>query len=169
MARSRADSLLYAVDDPRNWGGDQGVTDFEREVHMAKTIKGLFEARKCEHAVLVVGKAHIAGNNLPNRLKDSGVSLTRLNPIHAPNAGRSAPTEEWNGLCESQTYTPSEALIFENSGIKNTWVTPGFTRPLTDITFGSFDYSILFPEAHFEQGPASHGNDQSANDAGVVR
>lgn len=159
----------YMVDDPRNWSGDRIATDFEREIHMATIVEKLFVTQKCEHAIFMVGKAHITGKNLPALLTQAGISLTRLNPIHAPNEGRSGPTEEWNGLCTSQTYTPSEALIFGNSGIKDHWVTPGFTPPLTDMTFGSFDYSILFPEAHFEQKSSFPTNGRPAKSAGAVR
>ncbi len=97
----------YMVDDPRNWNGDRFATDFDRDVHMATTIRNLFATQKCDHAIFVVGKAHISGNNLPAWLTQAGISLTRLNPIHAPSEGRNGPTEEWNGLCSSQSYTPS--------------------------------------------------------------
>lgn len=149
---------LHMIDDPRNWSGSRDATDYEREVHMAKTIKNLFQNQKCKHAILVVGKTHISGGNLPQSLTQLGISLTRLNPISAPNAGRSGPAEEWNGLCTSQTYSPSEATIFENSGIKNAWVIPGFTPPLSDMKFGNFDYSILFPDGQFEKRPPSQSN-----------
>lgn len=146
---------LHMVDDPRNFTGDRTVSDLDREAHMASRIKDLFEARRCDHAIFVVGKAHVSGSYLPSRLRQLGISLTTLNPIHAPSAGRTRPTEEWNGLCESQTYTPSEPLIFANSGIRDSWITPGFTAPLYSTRFGSFDYSILFPEAQFERGSRS--------------
>jgi hypothetical protein len=147
---------LYTVDDPKNWDGTSNTSDYERELHMAATIKDLFETQKCDHAVLIVGKAHVAAkynyvDNMPQLLLKSGITLTRLNPMQAPNGGREAPSEEWNGICASQIFTPSEALIFENSGIKNDLVTPGFYPPLTTMKFGSFDYSVLFPEGQFEQ------------------
>lgn len=146
---------LHMVDDPKNWDGESYVTDLEREAHMAATIKELFKTQKCDHAVLVVGKAHVATHyyqkdNLPEALLKSGISLSRLNPIQAPNGGRTA-LEGWNGICLAQSFTPPEALIFENSGIKDDLIIPGFSEPMTVMKFGSFDYSILFPESNFKQ------------------
>jgi hypothetical protein len=62
------------------------------------------------------------------------------------------------GKPKEETYTPTEAVIFESSGIKDDWVIPGFIPPLSNMTFGSFDYSILFPEAHFEHSQSSQQN-----------
>lgn len=146
----------YLVDDPRNWEGDLPVTDLEREIHMALTVQNLFKSQDCDHAIFLVGKAHVAEkyygqDNLTEQLAKAGISLTTLNPIHAPNGGRNnGPIEEWNGICLSQTFTPPKAMIFPNSGVKNTLISPGFTIPSSTMTYGSFEYSILFPEPHFE-------------------
>jgi hypothetical protein len=60
-------------------------------------------------------------------------------------------------------------VIFENSGIKSAWVIPGFTPPLSEMTFGSFDYSILFPEGQFEKGTSSQSTRGSSKRVGSVR
>ena len=118
---------------------------------MAKTVSDLISKGTCKQAILIVGKAHISRGDLTKGLKDHGLSFLSFNPIHAPDGGQTAPTEEWNGICRSQIYHPREAAIFENSGIRENWVAPGFTADHRILKYGSFDYSILFPEPHFEQ------------------
>ncbi len=144
---------LFMVDSPKNWNGDRKVSDFEREMHMSQLIQRAFSSGQCTQAVFVVGKDH--ANTLSERLSKAGISLTRLNPIHSSNGGRNGPTEEWNGICMSQTFTPSHALIFPNFGIKNDLIYPGFFPPNSTMRYEGFDYSILLPEPRFEQDPVS--------------
>ncbi len=146
---------IFSVDHPENFS-DTPPSDFEREIHMAKTIDKLFKENSCEHAVFVVGKAHIAspftkGETLVDRLTQANLSVVRLNLMNAPSGGRSSAVEMWNGVCLKQTYTPANAVIFENKGIENDLIIPGFYEPLSQMTFKDFDYSVLFPEFQFEQ------------------
>lgn len=146
---------LFNIDDPKNWS-DSPPSDFDREIHMSAVINKLFKDNSCDHAVLVVGKAHIAspfakGETLVDRLVKSNLTSVRLNPINAPNNGRKDSVETWNGLCLSQTYNPPHAIIFENTGIENDLVIPGFFPPLSNMKYRDFDYSILFPEPQFER------------------
>ena len=149
---------IYNVDHPDNYSASYfKPTEEERESHMIAMVRKLFDDKKCDHGIFLIGKNHIAKqlylqDNMVERLSKEGFTLARLNPMMAQEPpAQSMIAGGWNNLCETQKLTPKEALIFSNSGIAKDFLFPGIAFPETTMKYGSFDYTVLLPDPWFDK------------------
>ena len=141
------------VDHPQNLG-DQSLSDHVRDKAIAENIISLFKTGKCDHAVMVIGKAHVGkeyfGSKNAKQLVAAKLSATSINLMFAKETTDTTSDYSWNGLCSDKKttqFTPKKPIIFANSGISEEQVFPNNS---SFIRYGAFDYTVMFPTSTFK-------------------